>query len=320
MPTKTRNLNLPILALVCLLLFACGPEKVARVNGHVLTRRDFDREITRIIRQFATMGQELTGSQLRDIEEDILSNLIETVLIHQHSLSVGVVAGDDEVREEFDKIRNQFSSEEAFREGLENQYHTEKSLREQLKRDLTVRHYIETEILAGIAVPDIEVREYYDSNQAEFIASKRVRVSHILVLADSASDQATKQIALEKIRAIQQKLKTGEEFSELAKLYSEGPAGSYGGDLGYLEKGLSDPAFEAAVFSLKVGEVSDVVESQFGYHLVTVTDILPEGIMLFEDIKDVVKEHLLGEKNRIAVEVFVESLISSATIERFNRD
>ena len=299
-------------------LFGCGPEKVVRVNGHILTRQDYDREITRIIQQFASMGQALTGSQLRDVENDILDNLVETVLIYQHSLKAGVVAAEEEIQEEFDSIKNQFPTESDFKEALENQYHTAKSLREQVKRDLTVNQYIETEILADLSVEDSELLDYYDINKSEFVSSHRVRASHILVLVDAEADQITKQIAIEKLENVKKELAAGEGFSELAKTYSEGPTGPYGGDLGFFGRGQTDPSFEDAAFTLQIGEVSDIVESEYGYHLITVTDVLPAGVILFSDIKEVLKENLLGEKNRSAVEEFVESLRSSAQIEMFD--
>ena len=133
--------------------------------------------------------------------------------------------------------------------------------------------------------------------------------------ADAPADQ--KAEARKKIEAVQQKVKKGEDFATLAKTYSEGPSGPKGGDLGYFRRGQMVKPFEDAAFSLKPDETSEIVETQFGYHLIKVSDKKPAKKMTYAEVKDRLNEHLKKQKTDSEVNVYIETLRKDAKIEKF---
>jgi len=120
-----------------------------------------------------------------------------------------------------------------------------------------------------------------------------------------------------KIEKIQQKLRQGEDFAALAKEFSQCPSGSKGGDLGYFAQGQMAKPFEDAAFALMPGEISDVVETTFGYHLIKVNDKTPETVLAFDDIKDGLKRYLTQQKVQQEVVLYVQKLKEQATVERY---
>jgi peptidyl-prolyl cis-trans isomerase C len=128
-----------------------------------------------------------------------------------------------------------------------------------------------------------------------------VRASHILIKADPQADESQKAAARKKIKEIQNKLSKGEDFTALAREYSEGPSGTKGGDLGYFSRGQMVKPFEDAAFTSAPGQVSDIVETRLGYHLIKVTEKKPETIVAYADIKDQLQEYLKQKKGSRAI-------------------
>jgi peptidyl-prolyl cis-trans isomerase D len=137
-----------------------------------------------------------------------------------------------------------------------------------------------------IDVDEELLRGYYDKNQDEFGLPEQRQASHILILAASDTDQAAEDEAKAKIDALAQRLSDGESFEELAKQNSQDPgSAASGGDLGFFAKGVMDPAFEAAVFALQEGEVSEPVRSSFGFHLIKLTGIKDGNVKPFDEAR-----------------------------------
>jgi peptidyl-prolyl cis-trans isomerase C len=135
------------------------------------------------------------------------------------------------------------------------------------------------------------------------------------VQADAPDDQ--KAAARKKIESVQQKVKKGEDFATLAKTYSEGPSGPRGGDLGYFKRGQMVKPFEEAAFRLKPNETSEIVETQFGYHLIKVNDKKPAKTMTYAEVKDRLNEHLKKQKSDSEANAYIKTLRKDAKIEKF---
>jgi peptidyl-prolyl cis-trans isomerase C len=130
------------------------------------------------------------------------------------------------------------------------------------------------------------------------------------------TDETKKKKAMNMIKEIQNKLKKGEEFGTLATEYSQGPSSARGGDLGYFGRGQMVKPFEESAFSLEPGEVSNVVETRFGYHLIKLTDKKPERTIPFSDVKESIEQYLGDGRIFEQVKVLVEKLRKEAEIER----
>jgi len=141
--------------------------------------------------------------------------------------------------------------------------------------------------------------------------------SHILIKVDSKADASKKAEARKKIEKIQKKVKKGEDFAALAKEFSEGPSGAKGGDLGYFKRGQMVKPFEDVAFALKPVEVSDIVETRFGYHLIKVIDKKPEKVIAFAEVKDKLQQYIKRQKIQGQVNQYIEELKGKAKIDRF---
>lgn len=153
---------------------------------------------------------------------------------------------------------------------------------------------------AGAKVDDATLKQRYDEQKARFVLPEQRLASHILVKVDKNADVAAQKAALDKAQAIAQQAKTAKDFAALAKADSDDLGSkAQGGDLGWLDKGVTDPAFEAALFAMKKGEVSDPVKSDEGYHVIQLRDVRAEKVRTFDEVKsDLAKQYLDGERER----------------------
>ena len=308
------------MALTTLVLAAETPpptDKAAVVNGTIITQAELDSQMKIVMDRLRASGRLPEPSQVDQIRSQVLENLIARELLYQESQKRGIKISEEEVNQQLIKLKAQFPNEAEFNNALNRMNLTEASIREKLERDLALRKLIDDEITPKVTVSDSEIRAFYDNNPATFTQPERVKASHILIKVDPQANAAQKAEAQKKIDLVQAKLQKGEDFGALAKEYSEGPSGPKGGDLGYFTRGQMVKAFEEAAFAMKPGEVSGVVETRFGYHLIKVTDKTPEGTLPYNDVKEKLGEFLKQKKIQDEINVYVKKLEEKAKIERF---
>jgi len=192
--------------------------------------------------------------------------------------------------------------QEAKNRGLEQ----DKDVLEQIKNtteQILVQSLIEKEIIGKVKVDDQEALTYYEENKDNFITKEQVYLYNILV--------ETEEVA----KDILEKLKAGGDFIEIAKEKSTGPSAAQGGDLGYISKGDLIPEIENDVFALEIGNISDIIKSQYGFHILKVTDKKPEVLKTFEEVKEEIVQTLLPTKQKEAFDNLLEELKSQVTIE-----
>jgi len=150
-----------------------------------------------------------------------------------------------------------------------------------------INKIIETHILSNILVTDQEVEKFYTIRKEELTQPEQVRARHIIIRVDPSDPQKKKDEARRRIERILAEAKAGkEDFGELAKKYSEGPSAPRGGDLGYFGRGQMAPSFEKAAFELNVGELSNIVETPFGYHIIKVEDRKEAWVTPLAEVKE----------------------------------
>lgn len=151
-----------------------------------------------------------------------------------------------------------------------------------------------------IKADDAALKQRYEDQKSHFVTPEQRLASHILVKVEKNADAAAQKAALEKAQDIAKQAKAGKDFAALAKADSEDMGSkAQGGDLGWLDKGVTDPAFENALFAMKKGEVSDPVKSDEGYHIIQLRDVHPEKVRSFDEVKgDLAKQYLEGERDR----------------------
>lgn len=292
---------------------------IAIVNGKGITKVDYERQLLIAEQQLTNQGQVFDETKMEDFKASILENLIDGELLFQESQKRGLNISEERIGEQFDAVKNQFNSTEEFDRAMGEMNYTENSLKEDIGRRIAVEEFIEKEISKNISVSDEESLEYYDNHPEFFTEPEKIKASHILIRIEETSNTAQKEEALEKIKEIKKKFEAGEDFAALATTYSEGPNNIQGGDLGYFQRGQMVKPFEDAAFSLKTGEISDIVETQYGYHLIKVTNRQPEVKVPFDYMKERINEYLKQNKIMSEVAVLLEKMRTEATIERLTK-
>ena len=197
---------------------------------------------------------------------------------------------------------------------------SEAELKSQLRKSIAIQQLVDKKFVQKIDVPEKEVKAFYQSHPNSFKEPEQVRARHIIIKVDSEADESKKSAAIKKLKEIQKRLGNGEDFEMLAKAYSEGPSAANGGDLGYFTKGQMVKPFEKAAFDLSPGKVSDIIETEFGYHLIQVIDKKPESTIEYESIKDKIQNYLKQRKVQEEVNLYIEKLKDNAKVEIYLKE
>ena len=318
-----------LVAIISLVLASIGPissladekkpseDRIAVVNGSVITQEDFNREMSRARQQVASTGQTLNDSQLSEIKKEVLRNLINLELLYQASQENGIKIDEEAVNKQFKALKARFPNEEKFKDALSKKKLSEETVKSQMGQGMAIQKLIDEKIVQKITISDKETKAYYDSHPDFFKEPEQVKASHILIKVEPKFDESQKAEARKKIETIQQKLKEGQDFAALAKEFSECPSSEKGGDLGYFRRGQMVKPFEDAAFSLEPNKTSDIVETMFGYHLIKTIDKKPETIVPYKDVKDKLEQYLKQEEVKKEIKLYVDKLRKKAKVEIF---
>lgn len=284
--------------------------KVAVVNGKVITQADFDQQLAIAGEQMAKTGNVPTNA-------DILESLIDFELLYQGSEKKGITVDDKTVSAKFDQWKKQFSSDAEYQEVLAKLKLSESGIKDKFKRGMQVQAFIDKQFAQNVVISDQESKAFYDSHLDYFKIPEQVHARHILIKVDPNADAAKKAEARKKIGEIQQRLKKGEDFAALAKEFSQCPSSANGGDLGSFGRTDMVEPFAKTAFSLKPGEVSGIVETSFGFHLIKMVDKKPPTTVAYETIKARLVAMLKQEKMQKEIDQYLEGLKKSTKIERY---
>jgi peptidyl-prolyl cis-trans isomerase C len=288
------------------------PEVVARVNGQDVKKADFDRMIKTIE---GRAGQPIPPDRRDEILRGALDQLITYTLLSQESKNRGLKIEDAEIDAKMAQLKGQFPTQAAFEKALKDRGMTLESLRNDAIVDLSVTKLVDTEVATLPGPSDAEARDFYAKNPDKFKEDESVRASHILIRVDEKADAAAKKKARAEIDAVLKQVKSGGDFAKLAQQHSQDGSASQGGDLNYFTKGQMVPAFDKVAFELKPGQVSDVVTTQFGYHIIKVIDHKTGRTVPFEEAQPKIKEFLEGQKKQQHTDAFIEGLKKKSKIE-----
>jgi peptidyl-prolyl cis-trans isomerase C len=291
--------------------------QIATVNDSVLMRQDLDREMKLVSFKLARQGRPVDDAQLKRYESNIRETLINRTLLLQQSKSMGIEIKESLVAKALDEFKAAFKDEQAYVQTLKEMGFTEETLKTQIQDGLTIKNLIDKEVVQKLSLSDQQVRAYYDDNPNLFQRPEQVKASHILVQVTQTADEAKKAEALTRIQALKTRIDNGENFATLAMEHSDGPSKAKGGDLGFFGREQMVKPFSDAAFALQPGQVSDVVQTRFGYHLIRVTERQAEQTMAFNDVKEAIATRLRQEQEREKIDAYLEKLKEHAEIKRF---
>jgi peptidyl-prolyl cis-trans isomerase C len=291
------------------------PEIIARVNGEPINKVDFEKAVKNIE---ANAGGPVPPDQRDRVYRGVLDQMIGFRLLIQETKSRKMVVPDAELDKRIAQIRSRFPSEEAFKQALQQQNVTVEDVRTDTLNDMLVGNMLQAEVAPKVSITPEQVNDFYQKNPAQFQQPERVRASHILVGFPQNADEAAKNVARTKAGEILKDIKAGKDFAELAKQHSTDPgSGKNGGDLGFFQKGQMVPPFEQAAFALKPGETSDLVESQFGVHIIRMMERQTGRVVPLDEVRPKIEQYLEGQGRQQQTQAFVETLKAKGKIEIF---
>ena len=285
--------------------------KHAIVNGQEISGEAVQFELDRLVRFYMSHGMTMdeVKQNLPKLEEKALDQAIGAKLLLDRASELDVPVTGADIDAEVAKVVMQVGGEENFKKALEQQGITEIAFRKELEKGAKVNKLVE-QACAGVPDPtEDEVAAFFEAHKAEFVVQPQVLCQHILV---KGSDDT----ALDKIKEIRERIVSGKsDFAAEAKEHSDCPSGAEGGSLGWFGRGMMVPEFDKVAFEMKKGEVSGVVSTQFGYHIIYKADEKGGDAQTLVDVHDQIKDLLRHESRGRAMDSFVAELKANAKVE-----
>jgi peptidyl-prolyl cis-trans isomerase C len=286
------------------------PEIVATVNGSPIRQGDLDNAVQGLaMEMYRKTMDRLSDAERSEIGALALEKLLARELVYQAALARGVLAEEGAVAAEKRKIVANFPSEEEFYATLEKADIDAAAYHRMIRQDLTVNLMTERQLATLEDPSEARIEETFRHYPEKMKKPARVRATHILIRIE----EGKREEALERILELRAKA-AGEDFAQLAKRHSDCPSAPGGGDLGYFRKADMVKSFEEAAFSQEVGEVGEVVETQFGFHLIKVLDREEELPLTLAEATPKIRRFLREEAGAKALKEWVEQLRAEADI------
>jgi len=252
------------------------------------------------------------AEQLRQMA---LEQLIRRALLDEEIKKAKITISDLEVMNQIEQMASsQGVSVGMLFEAMKRQGRSEQDVKREIRAGLARNQFMETKWEGKINVTEEDARKYYENNTEEFKVPELVRASHIMITPEVVGDPNSMAKAKAKIEGLLEEIKNGADFAELAKEHSSCPSAPSGGDLEFFSRGDTTPAFEKAAFGLEVGQISDVVEADYGFHIIKVTDHKDPSTISFEQAKERIIQKLTEEKQAELANEYLEKLKADAEI------
>ncbi|MGD9873595.1 MAG: peptidylprolyl isomerase [Kiritimatiellia bacterium] len=291
------------------------PNAVAvTVNGKEIKQGEVDMEVSKLMMRAQGRVPPERMMQMRgQMVEDVTEALVVKELLEKAIDDEGITATDEEIAEGREKVAGMLEPGVTLEQQLAQVNMSEEDFKKSLMLDIRINKLLKSK--AGeVEVSDEKVKEFYGENAERFEVPESVTASHILLMTKEDDDDAAKAEKKKKIEELRQQIIDGADFAELAKENSDCPSKARGGDLGTFGRGQMVPAFEEAAFTQELGKVGDVVETQFGYHLILVQKREPARTLPLEEVSERIKDGLKMQTQQEAVKEYIEKLKADADV------
>ena len=291
--------------------------RAAVVNGVAIPVSQLETELKTMAQRMGPQGGKIPQEQLAMLRQQALNSIIDRELLYQETVKQKITADPEVIAQRHAQIKERFGEGEKYETAIKEMGLTDANIEEMISRSLVIEELVNTKVTSAVTVTAEEQKAFYDENPKFFEQPAQVQARHILIKLDEKADDQAKEDALTAIKEVQEKVAAGEDFAELAKTYSQGPSNTKGGDLGFFGKGQMVKPFEEAAFALQPGEVSDIVHTRFGYHIIKVTDRRDAATQPYEEASEKIGQYLKQQKSKEAFDTYLEGLKKEATIEKF---
>jgi peptidyl-prolyl cis-trans isomerase C len=289
------------------------PAVLARVNGEAIERWEFEYVVHGVEGQ---AGRPIPPDQRDQVFRGLLDQLVAFRLLSQEARSRKLNASDADVKARIDEIRKSFPSEDAFLKALASEGSSLEKLQQQTRMTLLVSKVLEAEIGPKVSVQPKDIDAFYQQNLDRFKEGETVHASHILIAIPEKADAAQKQQSRAQAEGLLKQIRAGADFAQLARSRSQdSSSATRGGDLGFFASGQMDPAFETAAFALKPGEVSSLVETPYGFHIIKLHERHPPRTVPLTEVRAQIGQYLTDQQRDEMTVDFVEQLKTKGKIE-----
>ena len=272
---------------------------VAVVNDEAITQSELDMLLRPLYEEFRKEyhGEKLMGA-LMEARQKLLNQLIEDRLVFQEAKRKAIEGDEAEVENTLEEFRKRFKTETEMEEALKKEGISMTKLRERFQRQSSVRRLQDIEIRAKIVVSPTEIENYFKDHPDEFSSQEKIKVrSFTLKKSEEAKDKGlTDEAAKGKIDIFRKRILLGEDFAALAKEHSEDAQAKSGGVGEWIKRGEMIPAIEQIIFALEPGAVSNIVETEMGYHFFKMEEREPGKTRTFEEVRDEIFEKIFRQK------------------------
>lgn len=287
------------------------PDVLARVNGEEVTKVELDR----LVRNMELSGQPIPAERRDEILRDMLDQLITYTALRQEIRARNISVPEPEIEANLQQMQKQFPDSKEFQKALSDRGMTMERLRADARVDMAINKMMEDEVSLQPEATDGQVRDFYDKNPDKFKQEEAVRASHILIRVAPDADDAVKKKARARAEDLAKQAKGGADFAELARTNSDDASAQMGGDLSFLAPGQTVAAFDKAAFSMQPGQISDVVETEFGFHVIKVTEKRAADTVRFELASPRIRAYLTDEAKQERAKAFIEQIKKKLKIE-----
>ncbi len=287
---------------------------IAVVNDDIITLSELKEARSALIDQ---MGTEFLGEiDKSNADSEILDRMIESKLIHQAAERMGIHVSEIEVDRAIEDVKKRNNIDQStLIQALSANNMTYQDYREKMRNDITEVKFIDKVIKSKVTISDDEIFSYYNRNKDRFTDPPEVRLRQILLLVPREASDVEKKEIYKRALAVLEEIKRGADFSTLASRYSDGPNASNGGDLGFVKMGEIDPALEKVAFRLDIGEVSPVITTSNGFHILLVTDKRKGRQKPLSEVKEEIQSIIFKDKEKEAFNDWLEDMKKLSYIE-----
>jgi len=290
------------------------PDVVAKVNGRVIKKDDLLKGAQVVQMQLAQRGQPVALTP--DVYRRVLEELVGITLLQQEAKAQHIGPTDQELDQQVASRKKQFPSEEVYQKALKQTGLTEAMLRQQTRDQLAVQKYVETQVISKAEVPEQAIKDFYEKNKDQIHSPDRMHVRHILIASKAGATPAEKEKARAKAEDLRKQLTGGADFAKLAAANSDDPGTkARGGELDWIAPGQTPPAFEKAAMALKPNEISPVVESPFGFHIIQLLERQAAAQVPYEQAKPRLALMLKQKQAQESVQARIKELKAKAKVD-----
>jgi len=306
-------------------LFLCGPislseavvdRVVAVVNQEIITLSEVEKWIDPLKQEIVVEDRLERRERIEGLRRQVLDKLIEEKLIDQEAKKSGIKISSKEIDATLEEVRRRNAvTQEDLEKALAVEGLTLETYKKQIEKSLQRQKLINWSVKVETGAGEKELREFYQKNVGRYRTNETYRPGHILlVIPKGATSEEIREIR-KKGQKVLEKIKGGEDFGEMALLYSQDASGKNRGDLGYFKKGELFPVFEKEALRLKVGEVSGLLRTEFGYHIIKLLDRKGVDPLPFEEVREKVKADYYDGEMEKAFKQFLSTLKEKSVIE-----